>query len=61
MPCTRTYAKSAVADLSNVGLDEGKQEAKPAHQTHHRRRSSQGRIELPVLRPINKSLISDMK
>lgn len=47
------------ADLSSLALEPEKLE-KSAIQTH-RRRSSQGRVELPVLRPMPKSLIHDMK
>ena len=46
-------------DLSTLGLESDKLE-KPVTHTH-RRRSSQGRIELPVLRPLPKSLNNDMK
>ncbi|BFZ25149.1 hypothetical protein BsWGS_28188 [Bradybaena similaris] len=51
--------KMLTPDLSNVGSDPEKQEKN--HEKTHRRRGSQGRIELPVLRPMSKSLLSDMK
>ncbi|KAK7476297.1 hypothetical protein BaRGS_00032490, partial [Batillaria attramentaria] len=56
---TTVDPKLLTPDLSTISLEPDKLD-KPAHQTH-RRRSSQGRIELPVLRPLPKSLISDMK
>ncbi|XP_005108265.1 DENN domain-containing protein 5B isoform X2 [Aplysia californica] len=48
----------SLSNLSTIGLDSDKE--KPPEKTH-RRRSSQGRIELPVLRPMPKSLLIDMK
>ncbi|XP_076445285.1 DENN domain-containing protein 5B-like isoform X3 [Babylonia areolata] len=49
----------SLSNLSTLGLESDKLD-KPATHTH-RRRSSQGRIELPVLRPLPKSLNNDMK
>lgn len=48
------------SDLSYTGPDPDKLQDKP-HEKTHRRKGSQGRIELPVLRPMPKSLLSDMK
>ncbi|XP_070189297.1 DENN domain-containing protein 5B-like isoform X2 [Littorina saxatilis] len=49
----------SLSNLSTIGLEPDKLEKPPTHT--HRRRSSQGRIELPVLRPLPKSLNDDMK
>ncbi|GFR82162.1 DENN domain-containing protein 5A [Elysia marginata] len=48
----------SLSNLSTVGVDSEKEQT---HVKGHRRRSSQGRIELPVLRPMPKSLLADMR
>ncbi|XP_013061457.1 DENN domain-containing protein 5A-like isoform X2 [Biomphalaria glabrata] len=48
-------------DLSNIGMDPDKVQQERGSEKTHRRRGSQGRIELPVLRPMPKSLLIDMK
>lgn len=53
--------KLLTPDLSNIGLDPDKLQQEKAPEKTHRRRGSQGRIELPVLRPMPKSLLTDMK
>ncbi|XP_059154011.1 DENN domain-containing protein 5B-like isoform X2 [Physella acuta] len=50
----------SLSNLSNIGVDPDKLQDRPPEKTH-RRRGSQGRIELPVLRPMPKSLLIDMK
>ena len=59
LPCSMWFAAVCATDLSTLGLESDKLE-KPVTHTH-RRRSSQGRVELPVLRPLPKSLNNDMK
>ncbi|KAK3766868.1 hypothetical protein RRG08_052011 [Elysia crispata] len=48
----------SLSNLSTVGVDSEKEQS---HVKGHRRRGSQGRIELPVLRPMPKSLMADMR